>query len=109
MKAITFVFEKIKVGLKKLAEFFAFLFNWDDILDMRTVLLQVVDVGIETLGEALNIFGKAAVNWFDELDEQLAAMDVPDSPKNHNISPNEPAENEHSNSLDSPGGNWTNY
>lgn len=56
MKAITFGFEQIGVGFKKLGQFLAFLFDWDDILDMRTVLSNVLNTCIDSLGSALDIF-----------------------------------------------------
>ncbi|KAK0542920.1 hypothetical protein OC846_006589 [Tilletia horrida] len=111
MKAMSWVFEKIKVGFNKLVEFVKFVFAWDDILDTRTILVRTVNFGIDGLSGLVNVFAGRADAWFEQLDQKIASMDTTALSK-HSAAiqkPEQNAESEAQKALDSPGGNWSGY
>ena len=50
-RAVTWVFEKVKVGWNKLCDFLRFLFNWDDIVQTKNTISQLLSANLDLAAE----------------------------------------------------------
>lgn len=109
MKAVTWVFEKLKVAFKKLIEFLAFLFNWGDILDMHNVIVGIVNNGMDVIADATDRFSGAVDGWFEVLDSYIQRLDIPEEALKQTVNTEKNKNEKGDEALESPGGNWSNY
>jgi hypothetical protein len=61
----TWLWSEVKTGLEKVWEFLKFVFNWDDILMARDVLVSVVSEGLTHMKASAKTLREEAVKGFD--------------------------------------------
>ncbi|KAK2758180.1 hypothetical protein FQN54_004024 [Arachnomyces sp. PD_36] len=84
-EALTWVWNKIKVGFEKLIEFIGYLFNWDDILQTKNQVSTLIDAGCDLAAAKAREDASAVDKFFDDL---LAKIDGIEIKKDANVSPN---------------------
>lgn len=111
MKAISAVFEMLKVGAEKLVHALGFLFNWSDILDTHTILVGVVNCVFDVAADGLNTFAPLVDSWFQGLEDLISNLDIPEHARGHTIDlrQSDASQNPSNDTLNTPGGNWSHY
>lgn len=71
IKGITFVLDKVGLGLKKLWEYVQYVFNWEDIKTTYSGLKSMVNASLDFAADYAEGAGRGAVNWFDGLEKML--------------------------------------
>ncbi|NEO67985.1 hypothetical protein [Moorena sp. SIO3H5] len=77
--AIKWLWKQCKTGLEKVWNFLKFLFNWDDILRVRDVLVRATDVAIDRIKDSIEPMKKGVESTFDELIETVENWKSPEN------------------------------
>ncbi|KAJ6111869.1 hypothetical protein N7523_007930 [Penicillium sp. IBT 18751x] len=76
-KAITWVFDKIKVGLEKLIDFLGFIFNWGDILTTADSIVAVVNAALDYGTDQIPALKALESSWLDSLRNAMGQQTAP--------------------------------
>ncbi|KAG9024016.1 hypothetical protein FRB95_012215 [Tulasnella sp. JGI-2019a] len=94
-KAAVWLLEKVKAGIKAIADFIKFLFNWKDIKatakSISTMVNSFLDFGIE----AADKYEPKVKDWIDGMEEKLGKalkLDLPGGLGDKKVTPEEAAE-----------------
>ncbi|KAI8164587.1 Glutathione S-transferase omega-like 2 [Colletotrichum sp. SAR 10_70] len=71
-KALTWLFEKLKTGFKKLLDYLAFVFNWDDIVTLKSSLSLTLTSGLLWSGDQVENAAHAVAQYFEGLKANLS-------------------------------------
>ncbi|KAL3422840.1 Vegetative incompatibility protein HET-E-1-like protein 20 [Phlyctema vagabunda] len=71
-EALTWVWDKIKVGIEKLIEFIGFIFDWDDILKTKDTVSALITAGCDLAARKVGAAASAVDGYFDGI---LAKID----------------------------------
>lgn len=77
-KALSWVFAKIGVGIKKLIEFVGFLFSWNDIIDTSDSIVAYLNAGLAYGGDQLTKLDEVAKAWIEDLRVEMGNKVKPD-------------------------------
>ncbi|WP_048050996.1 hypothetical protein [Methanosarcina soligelidi] len=71
MSLINFVFQNIKVGFEKLKNWLGFIFDWDDIIRTKKIIVNVTNQTLELAEHKVGNAEKIVNKFFDELDNAI--------------------------------------
>ncbi|CCO29718.1 hypothetical protein RSOLAG1IB_05970 [Rhizoctonia solani AG-1 IB] len=110
MKAISWAFDKISVGLNKLLEYLGFVFDWSDILDMHNILIGVTNCALDVVADGAKSAAAYIDSCFGKVEEWVSDLDPTSDKYNYptNLGGQQTKMPLH-NGLNTPAGNWSNY
>ncbi|KAK7434452.1 hypothetical protein CaCOL14_012792 [Colletotrichum acutatum] len=73
-EAASWVWEKLKLGWKKLVEFAGFFFNWQDILDTKETIKGLMNAGLEYAADGIEGFNDTVESFFVDLQSSVPGL-----------------------------------
>ncbi|UZP32228.1 hypothetical protein NXS19_000044 [Fusarium pseudograminearum] len=73
-EAASWVWEKLKLGWKKLVEFAGFFFNWQDILDTKETIKGLMNAGLDYAADGIEGFNDTIENFFLDLQSSVPGL-----------------------------------
>ncbi|KAL2817704.1 hypothetical protein BDW59DRAFT_165860 [Aspergillus cavernicola] len=76
VKAATWIWTKIKVGLKALIDFVGFLFNWDDIIATKNQVSALITSGIDLTADKIGLVEDKVKEMLDNVVNNIRGVDL---------------------------------
>ncbi|KAL8689416.1 MAG: hypothetical protein Q9224_004644 [Gallowayella concinna] len=107
-KALSWMWNKLKAGWKKMVDFFGFLFSWKDIIECKNSTYDFVNSALTACAGRVDKVADKVDRWFEDMKTNLRNLTLPpELAKTSTSPPNSTAESEKTGDAASAG--WTNY
>ncbi|KAL8799637.1 MAG: hypothetical protein Q9182_005739 [Xanthomendoza sp. 2 TL-2023] len=107
-KALSWMWDKLKAGWKKMVEFFGFLFSWKDIIECKNSTYDFVNSALTACAGRVDKVADKVDRWFEDMKINLRNSTLPPELANTSTAPpSSGAQSEKTGDAASAG--WTNY